>query len=162
MHYWHFYRPEKDIPENTTFNYYVSNIYIWSEHCIGFLKGCFQSLQDLCIYINTEKNMQFAALWLTACIIAHSFAMDHEDGSRVVNNDFYLQGLSIMQAEKAAKLAEEEAWDAARVAGLDVDVEMVRDQEDRLKLIRGQAKTWGIKKGLIVAYTWRLNTCTDM
>lgn len=53
--------------------------------------------------------MQFAALWLTACIIAHSFAMDHEDGSRVVNNDFYLQGLSIMQAEKAAKLAEEEA-----------------------------------------------------
>jgi hypothetical protein len=32
--------------------------------------------------------------------------MDHEDGSKVTNDDFYIQGLGIMQAKKAAKEAE--------------------------------------------------------
>jgi hypothetical protein len=107
------YRPEKNTQENTTFNYYVSNIRIRSEHCIGFLKGRFQSLRDLHIRINTEKNMKFAALWVTTCIAVHSFAMDHEDDSKVANDNFFIQGLGIMQAERAAReaelLAEEEA-----------------------------------------------------
>jgi hypothetical protein len=50
--------------------------------------------------------MQFAALGLTAGIAVHSSAMDHEDGSKVTNDDFYIQGLGIMQAKKAAKEAE--------------------------------------------------------
>ena len=87
--------------------------------------------------------MKFAALWVTACIAVHSFAMDLEDGSKVANDDFYIQGLEIMQVEKAAKeaelLAEEEALNAARAAGQNVDVEMVEDQEDRdLNLLEGR------------------------
>jgi DDE superfamily endonuclease len=146
------YRPEKDTPENTTFNYYVSNIRIRSEHCIGFLKGRFQSLRDLRIRINMENNMKFAALWVTACIAVHSFAMDHEDGSIVANDNFYIQGLGIMQAEKAAKEAEllaEEARDGARAAGQNVDVEMV-DQEDRdLNLLEGRLRREELKKALL-------------
>jgi hypothetical protein len=45
--------------------------------------------------------MQFAAMWVTACITVHSFAMDYKDGSKVANNNFYIQGLDIMQLEKA-------------------------------------------------------------
>ena len=82
------YRPEKDTPENTIFNYHVSNIHIRSEHCIGFLKDRFQSLRQLRISINAEQNMQYAALWVTACIAVHSFAMDHEDGSKLATDDF--------------------------------------------------------------------------
>jgi hypothetical protein len=98
--------------------------------------------------------MQFAALWVTACIAVHSFAMDHEDGSKVTNDDFYIQGLGIMQAEKAAKeaelLAEEQARDAARAAGQYVDVEMVEDQGDRdLNLLEGRLKREELKKALL-------------
>ena len=76
--------------------------------------------------------------------------MDHEDGSKVANNDFYFQGLGIMWAEKAAKEAEEEAQDAARVAGQDVDVEMVGDQEDRdLNLLEGRLRCKELKKALL-------------
>lgn len=97
--------------------------------------------------------MQFAALWVIACIAVHSFAMDHEDGSKVANDDFYIQGLDIMQAEKAAKEAEllaEAAQDAARVAGQDVDVEMAEDQEDRdLNLLEGRLRWEELKKALL-------------
>jgi len=37
--------------------------------------------------------MQYAALWVTACIMVHSFAMDHEDGSNFAMDDFYIKGL---------------------------------------------------------------------
>lgn len=37
-------RPEKDTPENTRYNYYVSAVRIRSEHCMGFLKGRWSSL----------------------------------------------------------------------------------------------------------------------
>jgi hypothetical protein len=43
--------------------------------------------------------MKLAALWVTACIAVHSFEMDHEDGSKVANDNFYIQGLGIMQAK---------------------------------------------------------------
>jgi hypothetical protein len=146
----HLYRPEKDTQENTTFNYYVSNIRIRSEHCIGFLKGRFQSLRDLRIRINTEKNMKFAALWVTACIAVHSFAMDHEDGSKVANDNFFIQGLGIMQAERAAREAELLAEEEARAAGQNVDVEMVEDQEDRdLNLLEGRLRREELKKALL-------------
>ena len=79
--------------------------------------------------------------------------MDHEDGSKVANNDFYIQGLDIMQADKATKEAEllaEEAQDAARVAGQDVDVEMAKDQEDRdLNLLEGRLRREELKKALL-------------
>ena len=41
------FRPEKDSEKNTEFNYYVSKVWIRSEHCVGFLKGCWSSLRGL-------------------------------------------------------------------------------------------------------------------
>ena len=40
----HCKRPDSDMEENTTYNYYVSKICICSEHTIGYLKGTWQSL----------------------------------------------------------------------------------------------------------------------
>ena len=93
--------------------------------------------------------------------------MDHEEGSKVVNDNFYIQGLGIMQAQIAAKeaelLAEEEARDAVKAAGQDVDVEMVDDQEDRdLNLLEGRLRCEELKKGSIAAYKGRLDMCIDM
>ena len=96
------------------------------------LERSFQSLQQLCICINTEKDMQYVALWVTACIALHSFAMDHEDdGSQVAADDFYVQGLKIIEGEKTAEeaaaaelLAEDETQDAAIAAGQYCDVDV--------------------------------------
>lgn len=94
--------------------------------------------------------MKFAALWVTACIALHSFAMDHEDGSKVANDDFYIQGLGIMQAEKDAMEAELLAEEEARAAGQNVDGEMVEDQEDRdLNLLEGRLRREELKKVLL-------------
>ena len=89
--------------------------------------------------------MQYAALWVTACIVVHSFAMDHEDGSNFAMDDFYIKGLGIMQAEKLAK----EAQDAAMAVGQYVDVEMVEGQDGRdLNLLEGRLRREELKKGL--------------
>jgi len=75
--------------------------------------------------------MQYAALWVTACITLHFFAMDHEE---------------------AELLAEEEVWDAAITAGQnhDIDDEMVEDQEDRdLNLLEGRLRHEEFKKALL-------------
>jgi hypothetical protein len=40
-------RPKKDEDNNNTFNYYVSRVRVHSEHCVGFLKGRWQSLHGL-------------------------------------------------------------------------------------------------------------------
>jgi hypothetical protein len=50
-------------------------LHIRSEHAIGFLKGRFQSLKGLCVYIKNEKAHKIASYWVVACIGIHSFAM---------------------------------------------------------------------------------------
>ncbi|KAF8218813.1 hypothetical protein L208DRAFT_1347047, partial [Tricholoma matsutake] len=40
-------KPEQDLPENDAFNTQVSKLHIWSEHAIGFIKGCFHLLKNL-------------------------------------------------------------------------------------------------------------------
>ncbi|KAF8220391.1 hypothetical protein L208DRAFT_1333976, partial [Tricholoma matsutake] len=40
-------KPAANIPENKTFNYWVSHVCIQSEHAVEFLKGHFQSLKGL-------------------------------------------------------------------------------------------------------------------
>jgi hypothetical protein len=53
-------RPEKDTPENATYNYHVSAICVRSEHCVGFSKGRWSSLKDLCLSIDGEEGLKYA------------------------------------------------------------------------------------------------------
>ncbi|KIO18018.1 hypothetical protein M407DRAFT_84415, partial [Tulasnella calospora MUT 4182] len=40
-------KPLADLPENKTFNYWVSWVHVRSEHAIGYLQGRFMSLHGL-------------------------------------------------------------------------------------------------------------------
>ena len=130
-----YFRPEKDTAENTRYNYHVSAVRICSEHCMGFLKGRWSSLRGLHVRINNEDSLQFASLWITACIHLHAFAMDHEDSQFVTRDRFYKTGLRLMKKEKrelrernAAR--EEEALRSEREREERADVELL---EGRLK-----------------------------
>jgi len=74
---------------------------IHSEHAIGFLKGCFQSLKGLCVYIKNEKAHKIASYWVVACIGIHLFAMlcEEEEWGGDFNSDypnpFIQDGLSL-------------------------------------------------------------------
>ncbi|KAJ7841243.1 hypothetical protein B0H13DRAFT_1572676, partial [Mycena leptocephala] len=52
---------------------------IHSEHCVGFLKGCWSSLRGLRISIDNDKGVTYALLWIMACINLHAFAIRHEN-----------------------------------------------------------------------------------
>ena len=77
-------------------------IRIRSEHAIGFLKGRFQSLKELCLEICDDRSHKFATYWIAACVGIHSFAMqceaderggDHSDA----DEDFILYAVGGMQ-----------------------------------------------------------------
>ena len=64
---------------NKQFNYYLSKVYlsslaclglcICSEHAMGYLKGQFQSLWQLCQNIDSEHDWLLALTWICVCII---------------------------------------------------------------------------------------------
>ncbi|KIJ55449.1 hypothetical protein M422DRAFT_151510, partial [Sphaerobolus stellatus SS14] len=92
-------RPEKDTCENSCHNYYVLKVHVQSEHCIGFLKGCWSSLRGLHLHIDNPTHIHLASLWITTCIVLHNFAMQHEEGENLEANEFYQEGLDLMECE---------------------------------------------------------------
>jgi hypothetical protein len=70
--------PERDDPDNAIFNNHVSFVRVRSEHCIGFLKGRFQSLKGLRLTINNREDHIYATQWIMACVAVHNFALLHE------------------------------------------------------------------------------------
>lgn len=70
--------PEQNLKENEIFNKHVSILQIQSEHVIGYLKGCFQSLKGLWVLIDSSDAHILAMYWVAACIGIHSFALKHE------------------------------------------------------------------------------------
>jgi hypothetical protein len=94
-------KPERDLPDNESFNNHLSIVRIRSEHAIGFLKGRFASLKALRIRISNEKSHKFATFWIACCIGIHSFAMiceeeesSREGGSREWWDSFIDEGMS--------------------------------------------------------------------
>ncbi|KAH7918950.1 hypothetical protein BV22DRAFT_991691, partial [Leucogyrophana mollusca] len=71
-------KPEKDTPENLRHNFYVSQVHVHFEHCVGFLKGPWSSLRGLQLRIDHPNHLQYASLWIMTCIVLHSFAMLHK------------------------------------------------------------------------------------
>ncbi|KAF8240937.1 hypothetical protein L208DRAFT_1035953, partial [Tricholoma matsutake] len=71
-------KPAANIPENKTFNYWVSHVHIQSEHAVGFLKGCFQSLKGLHQQIKNPQDHHHALAWVCACIVIHTIIQEIE------------------------------------------------------------------------------------
>lgn len=65
-------------PRNQLFDNIVSKIRVRSEHCIGVLKGRFQSLRGLRVTIKSNEDHIFACHWISAAIILHNFIIDFE------------------------------------------------------------------------------------
>ncbi|KAJ7698835.1 hypothetical protein B0H14DRAFT_2219712, partial [Mycena olivaceomarginata] len=61
------------------FNHMHASVRICFDHCVGFLKGHWSSLRGLRIAINNNKGIQYASLWIMACINLHAFAIRHEN-----------------------------------------------------------------------------------
>ncbi|RDB17113.1 hypothetical protein Hypma_001673 [Hypsizygus marmoreus] len=103
-------KPKHDEPLNAEFNNHLSIIHIRSEHAIGFLKGCFQSLKDLHMHIKDEASHKLATYWVGACIGIYSFAMqceaeeraNNDDGDGVMNDPFIAKGLSLDSSDSDA------------------------------------------------------------
>lgn len=138
-------RPEKDTAENTRFNYHVSAVRIRSEHCMGYIKGRWSSLRGLRIAINEPSHIQFATLWITACITLHNFAMRHEAGYDIKTDEFFISGEQIIAEEKraAAARAEHEAAELGSIRD-----EALREAARDVELIQGRLKREKIKKAL--------------
>lgn len=71
-------RPAADIQKNHLFDTAVAHIRIRSEHCMGALKGRWQSLCGLRISINRKRHHGDACNWIRMCIILHNLVIDIE------------------------------------------------------------------------------------
>lgn len=70
--------PATSLKPNQTFNFYLSQIRIQSEHTIGYLKGRFQCLKELRLQVLNAQNLTYVTLWINTCIILHAFYLDQE------------------------------------------------------------------------------------
>jgi hypothetical protein len=61
--------------EETQFNFKLSSIRVQVEHCIGILKGHFQSLKGLRIMIRQEKDIKQSVYWIRACCVLHNLLL---------------------------------------------------------------------------------------
>jgi hypothetical protein len=80
-----------------------------SEHCVGFIKGRFCSLRGLRVQINQVHQLSIATFWITACIAVHTYAMSHEAGTDITSDDFFREGLRIVEEERITRMDGEAA-----------------------------------------------------
>ncbi|KAF8576065.1 hypothetical protein K439DRAFT_1649384 [Ramaria rubella] len=128
-------KPKKDIREN---------VRVRLEHCVGFLKGCWSSLRGLRLHIDKPAHIQLACLWLTACITLHCFTMQHEDGHDLSTDDFYREGLVLVQDEGMQ-------W-ITRLVDAKAHVTLTdrqREAEHDVELLQGWLKRETLKKDLL-------------
>src|SRR5690554_2930126 len=55
--------PAADLPDNTAFNFYLACSRVRNEHCIGALKGRWQSLKELRRQLQNDSNMGNFRYW---------------------------------------------------------------------------------------------------
>jgi hypothetical protein len=72
-----FKRPhKKNLPKrHSDFNEKVSEIRITVEHCIGILKGKFQSLKGLRFILDKREDLALLNKWVTACSVLHNLSL---------------------------------------------------------------------------------------
>ncbi|POW02002.1 hypothetical protein PSTT_12096 [Puccinia striiformis] len=57
------------------FNHHLSSIRVCNEHCIGILKGRFQSLRGLRKDLSSAGSMEKITHWISACVVLHNFLL---------------------------------------------------------------------------------------
>ncbi|KAI5829575.1 hypothetical protein K523DRAFT_241839, partial [Schizophyllum commune Tattone D] len=132
--------PEKELPENATYNYHVSRVRVRSEHCVGFLKCRWGSLKGLRVAVDSTKGLLYASLWTTACIHLHCFALRHEDTGDLDQDHFFRAGRRY--AKKVRRF--ERRWrqeQRERVARTEEEL----DEEDDVELLEGKFKRAQLK-----------------
>ncbi|KDR70601.1 hypothetical protein GALMADRAFT_47600, partial [Galerina marginata CBS 339.88] len=65
--------------DQRSYNYHVLKVRIRSEHCIGLLKGTFQSLKEIRLQVGDNKKHLELILWIRCCIILHNLIIRIED-----------------------------------------------------------------------------------
>lgn len=71
-------KPASDDPANSLFDKVVAHLCVWSEHCMGALKGRFQCLRGLRVNIQSKWDHHAACRWITIAIIFHNLIIDVE------------------------------------------------------------------------------------
>jgi len=71
-------KPASLLPENALFDKTASRIRVRSEHCMGALKGRFQSLRGLRINTMSNQDHIAACRWITIAVILHNLVIDVE------------------------------------------------------------------------------------
>ncbi|KAG1721981.1 uncharacterized protein EDB91DRAFT_1088280 [Suillus paluster] len=69
------------------------------EHAMGYLKGTWESLRGLHVYLDTETHIQYASLWIIPCIHLHAFSLGHQKGVNISQDQFFHRGLQILAEE---------------------------------------------------------------
>jgi hypothetical protein len=69
-------RPASLDPANALFDRVVSQLRVRSEHCMGALKGRFQSLRGLRVSIDSNLDHARALRWVTVAIILHNLIIN--------------------------------------------------------------------------------------
>lgn len=97
-------------------------------------------MRGLRIRIDKPNDLQYATLWITSCILLHSFAMEHEGGIDLSKDRFYLKGLRIMRKEARRREAE----------GIEEDRdEGGNEADDEVELLEGKIRRENLKKDLL-------------
>jgi DDE superfamily endonuclease len=73
--------------KETRFNSRLSSIRVRVEHCIGILKGRFQSLKGLRIVLRRDKDIKRAVYWIRACCVLHNFLLKEEECSKWLDEE---------------------------------------------------------------------------
>ncbi|VDB88565.1 unnamed protein product [Peniophora sp. CBMAI 1063] len=136
-------KPEKEEPRNTTYNYHLSAIRVRSEHCIGFLKGRWASLKGLRVDVNSEKGLEYASLWIRACILLHMFAMKHESGENMEQDVFYRSGVRYQKKQREFEEEWRTYWEA-----VEEERALSVEDEEELELLEGKFKREQLKTEL--------------
>lgn len=69
-------RPAAFDRDNAFFDKTVSRLRVRSEHCMGALKGRWQSLRGLRIPINTQEDHYNACRWVSCCVLLHNAVLE--------------------------------------------------------------------------------------
>ena len=81
------------------------------EHAFAALKGRFQSLHELHVKIQTEKDIKVAIYWIMLCIILHNMIIHFEEemGNRIEpTTEWALEEGRNLQDDDTAVIAEAE------------------------------------------------------